>query len=290
ATQTVFTRPGLDEERPAFLVSLALAAVAFVLYLVTCSRFVGSEDVAEFQALAAAHGIAHAGYPSYLLLLEAFHFLPFLSAPWRANLPSALAAAVAVGFFTAVAIRHTRSRIAAAAAACAIALSYSLWHDGTRAEIYAFTLALSGGALHFYASYRESRSVDPLALCGLFVGLSLTAHLTSLALAGVIAVALLADLVTGHARFHHLVVALGAVLVGLLPLLLIPLRDTPNNPMNYIAFTFDEHARRHIAWSPSIVVRLRRAWLLLSGAQYLEGGRFHPFQDALARLRLLGSN
>jgi len=290
STQTVFVRPGSFEARPAFPVSFGLAVLAFVLYAVTCSPFVASEDVAEFQALAASHGIAHAGYPLYLLALEAFYRLPFMTAPWRANLVSALAAAVAVGLFAAIAIRYTQSRIAAAAAACAIALSYSLWHDATRAEIYAFTLALSAGALFAFLSYLETRSVDPLALCGVLVGLSLTAHLSSLALAAVIALALLADVVRGRAPLHHLAVAAGAVAVGLLPLLLVPLRDVPGNSMNYIAFTFDEHSGRHIPWSPAIATRLRRAALLLSGAQYLEGGKFHPFQDALARLRLVGWN
>ena len=290
STQTVFVRPRSFEARPAFFTSFGLALLAFILYAVTCSPFVGSEDVAEFQALAATHGIAHAGYPLFLQVLEGFHRLPFMTAPWRANLASALAAAVAVGLFIAIAIRSTQSRLAAAAAACALALSYSLWHEATRAEVYTVTLALSAGALLSYLRYRDSRSVDPLALCGLLTGLSLTAHLSSLALAAVLAVALLADVVRGRVPLHHLAVAVGAVAAGLLPLLLIPLRDVPGNSMNYIAFTFDEHAAHHIAWSPAFATRVKRAALLLSGVQYLEGGRFHPFQDALARARLIGWN
>jgi hypothetical protein len=286
----MFLRPGLPEERPAAPIAFVMGVLAFVLYALTCSRFVLSENVAEFQALAASHGIAHAGYPLYLLLLEAVHRLPILTAPWRANLASAAFAAIAVGCVAATALRYTRSVIAAAAAAGAIALSYSLWHDATRAEIYAFTLALSAAALLSFSVYLGTRSVDPLALCGVLLGLSLTAHLSSLALAGVIAIAFLAELLTGRSRLSHAPIALGAMALGLLPLLLIPLRDTPGNPMNYIAYTFDEHSVRHIPWSPAIVTRLRRAALLLSGAQYLEGGRFHPFQDALARARLVGWN
>src|SRR5438876_1601319 len=289
-TQTVCVRPGAPVERPALLLSLGLAAAALVLYAATCSPFVLDWDVAEFQALAAGHGIAHAGYPSYLLLLEALHRLPFMTAPWRANFASAIAASVAVGFFAAIAIRCTGSRIAAAAATCAFAASYSLWHHGTRADVYAFTLALSGAAFHSFLRYLDTRSVDPLALSGLFIGLSLTAHLSSLALAVVVAAMLLADVVRGHAPVHHMVIAVAAVVVGLLPLLLILWRDTPGNPLNYIAFTFDEHSGRYIPWSHAFGTRLRRATLLLSAAQYLEGGRFHPFQDALARVRLVAWN
>jgi hypothetical protein len=288
--QTVHLRPGLVLERPVVLVSLLLAFFALILYAVTCSPFVGSEDVAEFQALAASHGIAHAGYPSYLLLLEAFHYLPFETAPWRANLTSALAAALAVGLFTATAIRFTQSRLAAAAAGIAFALSYSLWHDATRAEVYALTLALSAGALCAFQTYLDTHSVDPLAVSGLLLGLALTSHLTSLALAVVLAITLLAQVVLGRVPVHHLVIAAVAVLVGLLPLFLIPLRDTPGNPMNYIAFTFDQHARQYIPWSPGFATRLRRAALLLSARQYLEGARFHPFQDSFSRLKMLCLN
>ena len=279
--------PDTGEEGTPVLLVLALSALAFVLYAFTCSRFVLSEDVAEFQALAASHGIAHAGYPLYLLLLEGFHRLPLLTAPWRANLTSALCAAIAVGLTLAVAARVSGSRLAGVAAALALACSYSLWHDATRAEIYAFSLALSAGALLAYANYLDTRNVDPLAICGVLLGFSLTAHLSSLALAAAIAIALLVDVVRGRTPFHHTIIALCAVLVGLSPLLLIPLRDTPDNAMNYIAHTFDEHSGRSIPWSPEITARVKRAALLLSGTQYLQGGWFHPFQDALARVRVL---
>jgi transmembrane protein TMEM260 (protein O-mannosyltransferase) len=286
----VHMNPALaGDQNPAWAI-LVPALLTFALYAFTCSPYVLNQDVAEFQALAAGHGIAHAGYPAYLLLLEAFHRLPLLTAPWRANLTSALAAAIAVAFFAATAYRYTGSRIAAGATACALALSYSLWHDGTRADSYAFTLALSAGAFHSFLRYRESRSVDPLAICGVLTGLSLTGHLSALALAGVIALTFLTDLAVGRAPFHHGLVLLVAVAVGLVPLMLIPLRDVPDNPMNYIAYTFDQHAARHIAWSPALGTRIKRAALLLSGAQYLQGGWFHPFQDALARVRHVGLN
>jgi hypothetical protein len=285
-----YLNPDLPPERPSIWAILIPAFLTFVLYAVTCSPYVLNEDVAEFQALAAGHGIAHAGYPAYLLLLEALYRLPVMTAPWRANLTSALAAAIAVAFLASTAYRYTHSRLAAATAALALALSYSLWHDGTRAEIYAFTLALSAGAFLSFLRYRDGRSVDAIAICGVLLGLSLTSHLSSLALALVIAIALIVDLASGSARYHHAVVFAAAVLVGLAPLALIPIRDVPANPMNYIAYTFDEHSARHIPWTPAIGARLKRAALLLSGAQYLEGGWFHPFKDVLARTRLLGLN
>jgi hypothetical protein len=282
--------PAIQADTNPFWAILIPALLTFALYAFTCSPYVWHEDVAEFQALAAGHGIAHAGYPAYLLLLEGLHRLPLGTAPWRANVVSALAAAFAVAFLAASAFRYTGSRIASAAAACALAFSYSLWHDGTRAEIYMFTLALSAGAFHSFLRYRDSRSVDPLAVFGVLLGLSLTAHLGSLALALALAILFVSDMVRGRVPFHHAVVLFVAVLVGLTPLILIPLRDVPGNPMNYIAYTFDQHAARNIPWSPALGTRVKRAALLLSGAQYLQGGWFHPFQEAIARMRLVTFN
>jgi hypothetical protein len=44
---------------------------------------------------------------------------------------------------------------------------------------------------------------------------------------------------------------------------------------------------RYVEWAPDLVTRLRRTAMLLSGAQYLEGGWFHPFQQTFERLRFL---
>ena len=62
-SDSIYLRAGLPQEIPGAPIGFAMGVLAFVLYALTCSRFVLSEDVAEFQALAAAHGIAHAGYP-----------------------------------------------------------------------------------------------------------------------------------------------------------------------------------------------------------------------------------
>jgi hypothetical protein len=274
--------------RPPVLLAVACGLAAFALYAWTTSPHVLNEDVAEFQALSATHGISHAGYPGYLLLLEAAHALPVSTPAYRANLVSAACAAVAVALAVLACFDLTRSRLAAVASAVALALSYSLWSDATRAEVYAYTLALSAAAFCALLAYRETSRTRALLWCAVLTGAALAGHLGSLAIAAVVAWTVLRQVLAGRAPRAHLAVAVGGVALGLLPLVLIPLRDVPQTAMNYIAYTFDAYAPRHIEWAPDWMTRLRRTALLLSGSQYLEGGWFSPFRETLERLRMLG--
>jgi hypothetical protein len=260
---------------------------ALVLYALTTSPFALNEDVAEFQALSATHGIAHAGYPAFLLALETMHRLPISTPAYRANLVSGVSAAVAVAMAVLVCFAYTHSRLASVGAAIALGLSYSFWNDATRAEVYAFGLALSTSAFFACLRYEATSRTRALVVCAVLTGLALTAHLGSLALAAVVLATLVRQVRRGSAPRRHLGIALAGVAVGLLPLALIPLRDTPLTTMNYIALTFDEYTTRHVAWAPDLVTRLRRTVLLLSGSQFLEGW-FHPFAATFERLRLLG--
>lgn len=273
--------------RPPVLLAVACGLVAFALYAWTTSPFVLNEDIAEFQALSATHGISHAGYPGYLLLLELAHNLPVSTVAYRANLVSAFAAAIAVAMAALASFRLTRNRLAAVASAAALTLSYSLWSDATRAEVYAYTLAMSTCAFLAALWYRDTSRTRALVSCMTLTGCALAGHLSSLALAAVVTWTVVRQVWRGRAPRAHLAIALGGLVLGLLPLALIPLRDTPGNAMNYIAYNFDQYSVRNIEWAPDLVTRLRRAALLLSGAQYLEGGWFHPFRDTFERLRFL---
>ncbi len=274
---------GREGGRVAWLLGLA----AFALYALTSSPFVASDDTAEFQALAGGRGIAHAGYPLHVLVLEVAGRLPLGTLAYRANLVSALAGAAAVALAFLAAVRYAGSRSAAAIAAAALALSFSLWQEATRAEIYAFTLALSAGAFLAWDNYARGRRAASLLRCGLLLGLATTGHLSSLALTGVLGAALLVRALRGVSPWRDLALAAMSFVVGLSPLLLIALRDVPGNALHYAQYTFDRHTPEVPAWAPDLWTRARRAAFLLSGAQYLENSWFHPFQESVFRLRLL---
>lgn len=266
----------------------ATGAAALAVYAATASPYVLNEDVAEFQALAAGGGIAHAGYPLLTLALEAFHRLPFATAAYRANLVSGVAGAVAVALAAWGALRLGAGRLPAAAAALALALSPALWREATRAEVYAFTLPFAAGAwLALERARRDGGSRAWLA-CGFLAGLALTGH------AGSAAIAITAGLVAawraarGRRAAREALAALGGLAAGLTPLAALLLRDVAGHPLNYIETTFDRWSPFHVAWASDPATRLRRVALLLSGRQFLEDAWFRPFMDAGLRLRALG--
>lgn len=272
----------------SILTSLAVGAGAFAMYALTASPFVGCDDVAEFQTLGASPGIAHAGYPLLTLALEAAHRLPFGTAAYRANLVSALGGAMAVGLAVHSMSRYAASRLAAAIAGIALALAYSLWHESTQAEVYAFTLPLAAGAYLALAAFHERRRLPVLFLAFLLVGFGLTAHLGSLAIACVAGAYLAVQSVRRGLPRGALAVAALGLACGLLPFVLTLARDDPARPMNYIEWTFDPWSGAHVPWAPDPGTRLHRLAVLLSGRQFLDAGWFHPFKDTLLRARLLG--
>jgi Protein of unknown function (DUF2723) len=271
--------------------AVSVGAATLVLYALTTSPYVLNEDIAEFQTIGSTGGIAHSGYPTHVWALQAVHMLPLSTPAFRANLLSGIAMAVAVALLFAIAARATGNRTAAALAAAAFATSHSAWHEATRAEIYGFTLALCAGVAFLLVptdrpTDRPTARGVPLA-SGLLLGLALTSHLSSLALVGVAAAAMIGGAVRGSVpRSAPVTFALGLA-AGLLPLASLPFADVHGQPMNYLDHAFDAYSKTPLPWAADLGTRLRRVGLLLSGAQYI-GDWFHPFQDSAYRLGRLG--
>src|SRR4249919_1730600 len=79
------------------IVASAVAAIALAFYLATLQPdFGGPEDTPKFQFIGYVLGTPHPpGYPLYVLLSRAFVALPIGTIAYRANLFSAVMAAVA---------------------------------------------------------------------------------------------------------------------------------------------------------------------------------------------------
>ena len=99
---------------------VAIGLIVFVLYMITLGDHVGQADTFEFQVVAPQLGIAHpTGYPLFIGLGKLFSLLPINSMAWRANLSSAIFAAIAVWLIYRAIVALTSDRLAAALAAIA---------------------------------------------------------------------------------------------------------------------------------------------------------------------------
>jgi len=122
-------------------IALTLPVASFALYALTTAPSVVTifDDSLEFHVVLPTLGIAHpSGYPLYTLVgYLSTILIPFRDPAGRANLFSALAAAIAVGMLYLTAQKLAGGRLAAFVATVAFAVSPVWWAQATIAEVYA---------------------------------------------------------------------------------------------------------------------------------------------------------
>jgi hypothetical protein len=167
------------------LIAVIFALASLTLYVVTSAPSVATifDDSLEFQVVLPTLGIAHpSGYPLFTLTGKlATHLIPFRDPAGRANLFSALAAAVAVGLLYLVARRFAGNRLAAALATAVFAISPAWWSQATLAEVYGLHGLLMILFLYLLLRWEEERRQSPradrwLAAAALAAGLGLAHH------------------------------------------------------------------------------------------------------------------
>jgi hypothetical protein len=171
-------------------------------------------------------------------------YLPFGDCAYRANLASAVYAALAASAVFWAGYLLSRRVVAAAAAALAFGVGTTLWSQAVIAEVYALNALFIAITLLVLLLWRDRRGDRYLLLFAFLAGLSLTDHLTSglLLPAGVLFVALVDRRKLSDAKLA--LKGLGVFLLGLLPYLYLPLRsamDPPfeaNNPTNLERFWY----------------------------------------------------
>ena len=124
--------------------ALAIGVASLALYLATLQPdFGGPEDTPKFQFLGYVLGTAHPpGYPLYVLLSHLFVKLPLRTIAYRANLFSAVMAAVACVMAYAIARQMGAARWAAAGAALGLATGASFWRSALIAEVYSLAAVM----------------------------------------------------------------------------------------------------------------------------------------------------
>ncbi len=233
------------------LAGAGITAFVFALYALTLAPTIlpydspDLLDVPMLQMQACVLGMTHpTGYPSYLMLSHLFTYLPFGDCAYRANLASAVFAALAVSAVFAAGYLLSRRVVAAAAAALAFGFGTTLWSQAVMAEVYSLNALFVALTLLALLLWRERGTDRYLLLFAFLAGLSLTDHLTSglLLPAGGLFVALVDRRKLLDAKL--MLKGAGLFLAGLLPYLYLPLRsamDPPfeaNNPTNLERFWY----------------------------------------------------
>jgi hypothetical protein len=212
-----------------------VGGVAFVAYLRTLMPGVAFGDWGEMQTVPHVLGVAHpTGYPTYLIVAWFFELIPLGSVAFRANLLSAVLVSIALATTTVIAMRLGARPILAVAAGLALGAVGTVWAAATVAEVNPLHLALVALILHRALVWEERRRTVDLAIGGLLIGLALGNHLLTLFAAPfLIAFALWVGRRELIARPSLLLVAAGAVIVGLSVYLYIPIAASLDPPLPY---------------------------------------------------------
>ena len=273
----------------AALLGGAVAIFVGILYIGTLAPTVlpyGAPDTLDspmLQAEVSVLGVGHpTGYPTYMMLTHLFIYLPFGDPAYRVNLASAVYGVAAVFAVYLAGLRLGGRAVAAAAGALAFGLSGAFWSQAVIAEVYTLEALLVALVILFVLLWRDRRDGRYLLLCAFLVGLSLTHHLTSVLLVPAAwAFVFLTDRRV-FSRTGLMLKSLGLFLLGLLPLLYLPLRALMHTPLN--------EADPSTPW---------RFLLLVTGGSFLaesseKGRHCSPSSLALAdpstKLQLLGDH
>ncbi len=238
-------------------------------------------DSPMLQAEVSVLGVGHpTGYPTYIMLTHLFTYLPFGDPAYRVNLASAVYGVAAVLVVYLAGLRLAGRAVAAAAGALALGLSGAFWSQAVIAEVYTFEALLVALVILVLFVWRDRREGRYLLLCAFLVGLSLTHHLTSILLVpGALAFVLFTDRRV-FSRTGLKLKGVGLFLLGLLPLLYLPIRALMYAPLN--------EADPSTPW---------RFLLLVTGGSFLaesseKGRNCSPsslaLADPTAKLQLLG--
>jgi hypothetical protein len=208
------------------LAATIASLIAAAVYVRTVLPGVSVGDWAEAEMVPAQLGILHpTGYPLYTLLVKAFTLIPVGSVAWRANLFSAVAAALAVGVAVLIAIRlHVRPVVAVGAALC-LAFTGTLWEEATFSEMNGFHLLLAALLIHRALVWRDEHRHRDLVIGALLGGLCVSNHGLAITVVPLVFLFVLIDARHEIAAAPLVLVQAGAAFViGLLPYLYLPLR------------------------------------------------------------------
>jgi hypothetical protein len=168
----------------------AIVLLAGVGYALTAPRWILGGDNGEFSALYAAGGIAHPpGYPSMVLWLRLWHWLPVDTPAHGAALATVILGAASVWTVQRACLAWGASTAATAFASTVYAFSPLTWKLSSHAEVFAMNAMFAGAILALSAPEPRLRGAKLLLALGLLAGLAIANHqsITFLAPIGLLA-------------------------------------------------------------------------------------------------------
>ncbi|GAP07629.1 MAG TPA: DUF2723 domain-containing protein [Anaerolinea thermolimosa] len=235
--------PGLEFPYSAVVVFLVLSTLYIPLLPLELTRANFGGDGGDFLAAILTHGVAHpGGYPTYLLLGEAFQFIPLGTIPWRGALLSAISTAFAGGLVS-LWVWHFLSphslsgQVISLIAGLAWGSAPLVWSQAVIVEVHGLQALMAVIWLWWVTLLRKGvRHTGGVSFLSWIAGLSLGNHLTIFlfipALIATILPLILKDF-RGRQKLKFWLVQGLTFLLGASVYLLLPLRAQMYPPINW---------------------------------------------------------
>ncbi|MDB4913505.1 MAG: hypothetical protein JWM95_1149 [Gemmatimonadetes bacterium] len=225
--------------RPSYLAATGVAAVVFLLYLVTLSPSTAMWDTSEYITAAYTLGMPHPpGNPLFVLIGRVFSILPIAKTiAVRINILAAICSAVSAGMWFLITERvlvswfsDRRLRIVGGTLAALIGgTAFTVWNQSVVNE-KVYTVSLLGIALISWLMIRwcdepEGRKADrTLVLVAYLCGLGYANHMAGMLAAPAVGLAVLLVRWQTALRWRLLVACAGALVLGCTPFAIQPIR------------------------------------------------------------------
>ncbi|MDQ4106180.1 MAG: DUF2723 domain-containing protein [Actinomycetota bacterium] len=168
-----WAKPG-DYLKGHLLAAAAVGAGTFIVYLMTLSPTLATNDAGRFQITASVLGTGHpTGYPTFILLGKLFTYLPLGDVAYRLNLMAATFGALGAALLFLVAREVGSRALPAAGAALVLAFSSTFWSQATIAEVYTMHAAFLLGVAFLLLRWRRTRRGLYVLLAAVLYGVSL---------------------------------------------------------------------------------------------------------------------
>jgi len=241
--------PSLDlDYRPSYIAAGIVTLCVFVLYVVTLAPSTAMWDTSEYIAAAYTLGLPHPpGNPLFVLLGRVFSIIPLFgpNVATRINVLAAMCSAVSAGMWFLVTERvlvgwfpERWQRITGGVLAAMIgATAFTVWNQSVVNE-KVYTVSLVGIAIISWLMIRWSDEPDGrkadriLVLVAYLLGLGYANHMGGMLAAPAAAVAVLVRRPRTLIRWKLLLACAGALVLGVTPFAIQPIRAAWNPPLN----------------------------------------------------------
>jgi hypothetical protein len=234
--------------RPSYLAAGVVTLAVFLLYVITLAPSTAMWDTSEYIAAAYTLGLPHPpGNPLFVLIGRVFSIIPLFgpNVATRINVLAALCSAVSAGMWFLVTERvlvgwfpQRWQRVTGGTLAAIIgATAFTVWNQSVVNE-KVYTVSLVGIAIISWLMIRWSDEPDGrkadriLVLVAYILGLGYANHMGGMLAAPAAAVAVVVRRPRTLIRWRLLLACVGALVLGITPFAIQPIRAAWNPPLN----------------------------------------------------------